>query len=93
MLGQTSVVVQVEVEACTQDAGKPAQRTHARCRSEVGDDVLDHPPSAQRLLRPLRLAKAGEIVGEGGALGVGSRPHSSTRQDIGHRGLRLVGSD
>jgi hypothetical protein len=56
----------------------------------VGDDVLDHPPSAQRSLRPLRVAKAGEIVGEGGALGVGSRPQSRTRQDIGHTGLRWL---
>ena len=49
----------------------------------MGDDFFDHPLSTQRPLRPLRLAKAGEIVGEGGALGVGSRPQSRTRQAIG----------
>ena len=38
-------------------------------------------------IRDRRLAKAGEIVGEGGALGVGSRPQSRTRQAIGHRAL------
>ena len=92
MLGQTSVVVQVEVEACTQDAGKPAQRTHARCRREVGDDVLDRPPSAQRSLRPLRLAKAGEIVDNTWRARRGqptTEPH-----ETGHRthSSRLVGS-
>ena len=47
MLGEASLVVQVEVEPCAQDADEPAQRADARCRGEVGDDVLDHPPVAK----------------------------------------------
>ena len=74
MFGAASVVVQVEVEPGTQDTGEPAHRADAGSCSEMRDDFLDRPPSAQRQLRPLRVVDAGEVVGKGGALGVGGRP-------------------
>ena len=46
VLGQTPVVVQVEVEPCAQDAGEPAQRADTRCCSEVSDDLFDDPAAA-----------------------------------------------
>ena len=69
VLGQTPVVVQVEVEPCAQDAGDPAQRADTRCCSEVSNDLFDDPVTAERRLRPLRVGKAGEILSEGSALG------------------------
>ena len=43
MLGQTPVVVQVEVEPRAQDTDEPAQRTDARRRGQVGDDLWSAP--------------------------------------------------
>jgi hypothetical protein len=81
---ETPIVVQIEVEAGTENAGDPSERADAGGRREVCDDLLDAPFSAQRLNRPLFVVECGEVVGESGALRMGGRPETVASGDVGH---------
>jgi hypothetical protein len=71
---QPPVVVQVKVEPRPENTAEPPDRADPGRGREVRGDLLDRPPRTQRRGGPLVVAQPGEVVDQGGTLGVRSGP-------------------